>query len=79
MAVHFAKLVAIKEQKDERRYKQREIADGIGVSERMVSSWMKGADLANIPLKTAAKVARWLDVPITVLTGETQLNEEPTS
>jgi DNA-binding Xre family transcriptional regulator len=57
----FASLVAQKEIRDNKRYKQHEIALELKVSPSTVSRWLKGDNMQRITLETAAEICEWLE------------------
>ena len=64
METNFATLVAQKEIRDKRRYTQKEIAEFAGVSEAMVSRWMRGIGISNARMDNVVKMCVWLDCEI---------------
>ena len=61
MMTRFATLVAQKEIRDGKRYKQKEIARATGVAESTVSRWMRGEDIEDGSMKTVRKLCDWLE------------------
>jgi transcriptional regulator with XRE-family HTH domain len=55
-------LVLQKEVRDRRRYKQKEIAIGSGLSEPMISRLMRETDISGVNYATARALADWLGV-----------------
>ena len=53
-----------------RRYRQREIAKGTGLSESMISRLMRETELSAIKYVTARAIARWLGVSTDDLADE---------
>lgn len=72
---NFQELLALKEAKQKSRYTQKEIADGVGVSESMVSRMMNGKGIEKMSLENIAKFAKWLECEIGDLV---KLYPEPT-
>jgi transcriptional regulator with XRE-family HTH domain len=56
------KLLTQKELRDERRYKQKDIADGTGLSEGMISRLLRHKDISNLNYESAKAIANWLGV-----------------
>ena len=55
-------LVSQKEVQDGRRYKQREISIGTGLSESMISRLMREPDIGGVNYASARAIAAWLGV-----------------
>jgi transcriptional regulator with XRE-family HTH domain len=68
-------LVSAKEIRDGRRYKQKEIAAGSGLSEPIISRLMRDDDISGITYATAKALAQWLDVSMEEL-AETTPDED---
>lgn len=60
-------LISAKEVRDNKRYKQSEIADQTGLSESTVSRLINGANIETVSLGKAVILAEWLGVPVTEL------------
>ena len=56
------KLLTLKELRDERRYKQQDIADGTGLSKGMISRVLHNKDISNLTYESAKAIAKWLGV-----------------
>jgi transcriptional regulator with XRE-family HTH domain len=55
-------LVSEKEVRDGRRYKQKDIAIGSGLSESMISRLMREDDIGGVNYASARIIAEWLGV-----------------
>lgn len=60
----FTILLAQKEQRTGKRYKQKDIADETGISTATVSRWINGEDVEHSSLNTVKKLCEWLDCDI---------------
>jgi len=69
-------LLSQKELRDGRRYRQKDIAMGTGLSEGMVSRFMRDRDISHMTYGSAKAIARWLDVTTDELGTELPDNEE---
>ena len=56
--------------RDNKRYSQRDLARGAGVSDNAVSRLMRYETLDNIPLGHALSIAKWLEVSVEDLVRE---------
>jgi transcriptional regulator with XRE-family HTH domain len=63
-------LLSQKELRDGRRYKQKAIADGTGLSESVISRVFNENDITNLTYGSAKVIARWLGVPMEELGQE---------
>jgi transcriptional regulator with XRE-family HTH domain len=64
------RLITLKELRDERRYKQKDIADATGMSESVISRVINDNDIANLSYGSAKALAKWLGVPMEELGQE---------
>ena len=55
-------LLSQKELRDGRRYRQKDIAIGTGLSEGMVSRLMRDGDISHMTYGAAKAIAKWLGV-----------------
>lgn len=60
---NFTVMLARKEQRDNKRYTQREIAELTNSSEATISRWMKG-DISGANLATVYRLCDWLDCDV---------------
>jgi transcriptional regulator with XRE-family HTH domain len=67
-------LVSAKEIRDGRRYKQKEIAIGSGLSEPIVSRLMREDDISGVTYASVRAIAEWLGVSMEEL-AERDSNE----
>lgn len=65
-------LLAAKEIRDKRRYSQKEIADAAGLSESMVSRFMKGDGVEGTAVGRVKRLANWLGCSIDDLIHEAE-------
>lgn len=63
-------LLAAKEIRDKRRYSQKEIADATGLSESMISRFMKRGNIAGTAVGSVKRLAGWLGCSIDDLIRE---------
>ena len=56
----FNNLLAQKEIRDNKRYRQTDIANETGLSKATVSRWMKGGDVSESTIHTAQLLCEWL-------------------
>jgi transcriptional regulator with XRE-family HTH domain len=56
--------------RDNKRYSQRDLARGAGVSDNAISRLMRYETLDNIPLGHALSIAKWLEVHVEELVRE---------
>ena len=56
------RLLTLKELRDDRRYKQQDIADGTGLSKGMISRLLRHEDISNLTYESAKAIANWLGV-----------------
>ena len=63
-------LLSQKELRDGRRYKQKAIAEGTGLSESVVSRVFNEKDITNLTYGSAKALAKWLGVPMEELGQE---------
>lgn len=63
----FQTLVSAKEIKEGKRFKQKEIADGAGVSAQIVSRWMNNVDIEITTLEIMMKLCAWLGCQLSEL------------
>lgn len=66
---NFASLLARKEIRDNRRYKQSEIAQALSMSPATISRWFNGKDISDSTISTAKKLADWLGCDLHDLIG----------
>ena len=64
------KLLTLKELRDDRRYKQQDIADGTGLSKGMISRLLKHKDISSLTYESAKAIAQWLGVSMEELGQE---------
>jgi transcriptional regulator with XRE-family HTH domain len=64
------RLLTEKELRDGKRYKQKDIAIGTGMSEAVVSRVFNDNDIANLTYGSAKALARWLGVSMEELGQE---------
>lgn len=64
VATNFPKLLAQKEMGENKRYTQKEVAEGMGVSETTVSRLMNNKDVDVLRIKTVLRVCNWLGCSI---------------
>ena len=62
-----AKLISAEEMRDNRRYKQVEIAEQTGLTESTLSRLINGANMEAVALGKAVVLAKWLGVDVTDL------------
>lgn len=60
-------LVANKSARDGKRYKNKEIADAIGVSESTISRLMKGRNIESTSLRVIVDLCEWLNCDLAEL------------
>ena len=60
----FATLLAKKEIADNRRYKQKEIAKAVGLSEPMISRFINGTGFEKTSLENVKRLCDWLGCEI---------------
>jgi transcriptional regulator with XRE-family HTH domain len=65
-------LIQRKGLRDNKRYSQRDLARGAGVSDNAVSRLMRYQTLDNIPLGHALAIAKWLEVAVEDLVRESE-------
>jgi transcriptional regulator with XRE-family HTH domain len=63
-------LLSQKELRDGRRYRQKDVAIGTGISEAVVSRVFNDIDIVNLTYGTAKALATWLGVPMEELGQE---------
>jgi transcriptional regulator with XRE-family HTH domain len=56
--------------RDNKRYTQRDMASGIGLSDNAISRLMRYETLDNVPLGHVLMIAKWLEVPVEELIYE---------
>jgi transcriptional regulator with XRE-family HTH domain len=61
--------------RDNKRYSQKEMARGCGLSEGAISRLMRYASLDNVPFSHVLAVAKWLEVPVEALVQESNADE----
>jgi transcriptional regulator with XRE-family HTH domain len=67
-------LLSQKELRDGRRYRQKDIAVGTGISEAVVSRVFNDNDIVNLTYGTAKAIAKWLGVSMEEL-GQEEISE----
>ena len=55
-------LLSLKELRDGRRYRQKAIAIGTGLSEGMISRLLRDEDISHMAYGSAKAIAKWLNV-----------------
>ena len=55
-------LLIEKERRDERRYSQRDMAVGTGLTDTAISRFMRHETLDNVSFASMVKIAEWLEV-----------------
>ena len=63
-------LLIAKEMRDKKRYSQRDLAEGTGLTDAAISRFMRYESLDNIAYSSALLIARWLGVSMEELTEE---------
>jgi transcriptional regulator with XRE-family HTH domain len=63
-------LIQLKGIRDNKRYTQKEMARGCGLSEGAISRIMRYETIDNVPFGHALIVAQWLEVPMEELVRE---------
>lgn len=71
------RLLTEKELRDDRRYKQKDIANGTGLSEGMISRVMNDKDISMLSYGSAKVIAEWLGVSMEEL-GQEAISESET-
>jgi transcriptional regulator with XRE-family HTH domain len=67
-------LLSQKELRDGRRYRQKDVAIGTGISEAVVSRVFNDNDIVNLTYGTAKALAKWLGVSMEEL-GQEEISE----
>ena len=67
-------LLSQKELRDGRRYRQKDIVDGTGLSSTIVSRVMKDKDIGGLTYASAKAFAKWLGIPMEEL-GQEEISE----
>jgi transcriptional regulator with XRE-family HTH domain len=60
--------------RDNKRYLQKDLAQGSGLADSAISRLMRYEALDNVPLSLVMAVAKWLEVPIEELVREESEN-----
>jgi transcriptional regulator with XRE-family HTH domain len=55
-------LITRKELRDGKRYRHKDIAEGTGLSESMISRLLRDKEIDNLSYSSAKLIARWLGV-----------------